>query len=573
MLWLRVTCVAVCALLGCAAPSQTADAAATSDTVAAASTDTAHSLDSSTNHSDTSASSSANGDGQGAGASLDPDVETTGAGDGGTQTSDAEISTFPCPTAAGVHKVGAAKPWLVQGAAGVVVRVHRSGQKAVFSGFSEIAASAISPFDPASYGKPAATVHTTALLDPLALQACAGLSSPPWPSVSLIEPRFRPVIRFYPPSTPNDKPSATVQAPQSAILFGGFMHLGGKFLPTPIVTILDLKTSSLGIAKGSHPHLLYPRVDHTVTPLGPGAKRYLVVGGRGPKPEASATWELWDHASGRVASGSLNRPRWNHRAVLLPGGSVVGHILLLGGEDSTGPIADYEVLRYDGLGNIASKGSTKITCTISGKYVGGAGSTSECDAVAGTPGVKTYTFVPIVADLPEKLGRSRPGVAFVKHAGLHHLWVVGGFTGPNNTAPTHRIDILDTASALWLPTKEAFPSAPSLLARGAPLVVPGPGVDSPVLIAGGVDGNGATVGSPAVFRYQSSGAAFSLHQTLLPDPQGLLSRVGAASIRTMNAESKGSNESPNGGSVAVVGGVRGKPASWSAAAEVALWRP
>jgi hypothetical protein len=550
--WLAVFALVACVVCaGCGSTSV--------DDLASQDKDSAANKDSAAGSSDSGVSNAGDGaglndDGTSPGASdaIDADANQT---DTSGAMPDAASSSL-CPTNKGLHVIGAgAAGWTASGLSAAVVHKPSFSKPGVGNpGVSKFGVSehlvvagvaTILPTAKDALSAPAYSVkHKTALAAKEGAGPCAGLPKPPWPYVTLTEPRLWPVLTGRP------------KAGAAAVMFGGYMPIAGKLLPTPVVTIIDPTVGLASEASGAHPYLLHARTEHTATSLGATSDRFLVIGGRGPHPDTAGSWELWSLSKGRLALGKLSRPRWNHRTVRLPGGSAVGHVMVLGGEDAGGPIADYEVLRYDAHDNVASKDSDKLTCSISGTYHHDLDSTAKCTAAKGQPGVKVFHFQPIVDVLPAKQGRALPGVAFVKHGTTHHLWIVGGFTGKGHSAPSKRIDVLDTASALW------FNDGVDLeIGRGAPLVVAANSADSALLVLGGLGAVGDSVGSPFVVRYGASVAAKGFVKEPLADPTGTADRaLGFGALL-------------NDGTVVIGGGVRGKPGAFKPAAELALWVP
>ncbi|GEM_PF-3542058 len=428
---------------------------------------------------------------------------------------------------------------------GAFVVKGRTGARAVAAGSSvaivagaELKKGASKPLSEASFTKGYGRV------DVPGLDACTVVSTPPWSFVAIGEGRFRPAV-------------AATKGGDELVVAGGFMDIGGSLLPTPTMTLVNIKTGKSGAVGGTSPHMQAPRSGHTITRLPALKDTFFIAGGADAAGKTLDTWELWSPAAGVIKSGKLSRKRKHHAAVVLPG-SAVAHILVLGGEDDTAALADYEVIRYDSFANVASKASTKITCSVGAKYYGGPGSEKTCEAAKGQPGTKLYTFTPIPGDLADKVPRTMAGVVFTKLGTHHHLHVVGGFEDRDHSKPSKRIDALNTASAAWIKTGIELKHA-----RGAPMIAATKDTSGTpvVFVTGGLDASGKSVGEPFAIRYPGNYAGGGLKRVPIADPTGVGNRFDGFIAAT-------------GGAVVLGGGVRSDAkGGWKDAPELAAWRP
>ncbi len=358
---------------------------------------------------------------------------------------------------------------------------------------------------------------------------------------------------------------ATATGPDGQVVFAGGVVMGDLGpQATGIVEYLNSKEIEVKQSKGAVPHLKFARSGHTITRLFDTQQYYLIAGGIGPdlyqQPTvsiASNTWEIWDPVSGRITEGSLAKSRWNHATVRLPSKDG-GYIVLIGGENYDGPIADFEVIRYDNRGNIAFQGNTKITCYCGNESITGEDSNSKCAALATQPNCSTYQWVPLLRAFEPAIGRTLPGAVFVSTGNTHHIWVVGGFADAAKTQPLSRVDVFDMNSGAWLPSVPAL-EAP----RGGPVV--GATLAGKergrVVVTGGLDANGATVGLAEVLQYQTSGTVSGVQRENANGtaPGGGRVLGQAIGLRT--------------GHVLLVGGATGDSKGFAATSPMGLYNP
>jgi hypothetical protein len=252
--------------------------------------------------------------------------------------------------------------------------------------------------------------------------------------------------------------------------------------------------------------LLFARTGHTVTRMFDQDNYFIIVGGRGDKPDAARTWEIWHPVNGIQAQGLLSRPRWNHTAIRLPEADG-GFVMLVGGEglDEQGkPMVHntFEVLRYDTLGHVSRMGNKLVTCKFAGKNYnqppGGPFGYDKCAALKGQPGHLTILWTPEVYPLLESVGRTMPGVLYVPHGSYHYIYVIGGFADAARTKPMDRIDIFNIGTGGWVPNSLKLETA-----RGAPQITASM-VGSrrgQVLVVGGIDAIGRSISKAEVVYY------------------------------------------------------------------------
>jgi hypothetical protein len=304
---------------------------------------------------------------------------------------------------------------------------------------------------------------------------------------------------------------------------GGYINNDGDLEITNSVEYFDPVVQFFRKAEGVDvPDLTYARARHTMTRMFDDEDYFIIAGGEG-SAEAMNSWEIWHPQLGTVAVGQLQQPRFNHKAIRLPDAQLNGGFLVVvGGEDDNGVIDNFEVLRYDRSGNVASKGNPVITCRVNGEYYTGevtdAGgnklpSTQACPLLQGQTDPSQYqefSWTPNQFALADSVGRTLPGVAFVSTASYNFLYVVGGFGDKAKTQPLDRVDVFDLNRGTWVQANFRFDAqgngaweggTPSVLklssARGAPMVsavTTGPFAGS-LLVAGGADGAGQPISS------------------------------------------------------------------------------
>jgi hypothetical protein len=389
-----------------------------------------------------------------------------------------ELSTYVTPPNRYVLAFGddgiTAKTGIRVGAAAVVMPDHN----VLFIGGAEPHQGATEPFKMASYGNYSKTV---AEYDP---NLRATLSQPRWSGVG--GARLSKGRAFA---------GAALGDGGLVAIAGGYVLVGDQPKESDMVEFVDPAVGTMQKSAATNPDLEYARAHHSMTHL--FNNYFLVVGGLGPS-QAVSHWELWHPQHGRRESGELSQPRWNHATVNVPvaGG---GLVLLIGGENDDGPIANLEIIRYDNVLNIAYKGNGKVGCQV-GKSIY---TTSKCKQLEGSAGYKDISWEPVLKDLPGKVGRTLAGAAMIMHGGRPLVAIVGGFLDSDKTKVSDRIDIYDPHAEGWLSHQLALETS-----RGAPQVTTTGNIGAPaVLISGGVGSDRKTVASGEVLSWPNADKA------------------------------------------------------------------
>lgn len=284
---------------------------------------------------------------------------------------------------------------------------------------------------------------------------------------------------------------------------GGYVDNGGSVEASNLVEFFDPNTAQIRQATpadpGRNPHMLYPRVGHTMTRMFDNEDYFLIAGGTGPKGEAANSWEIWHPRDGSLTQGPLSGGRFNHCAVRVPD-ATGGYIMLLGGENGSGALSTFEVIRYDDKGNVSFKGNTTVTCRVGTTYKKG----DECNALKGQPGYSETKWEPIVQPLAGGAARTLPGCAYVAHPGnKFYVYIVGGFEDTKKSKVSSRIDVFNLLGGAWVQHNHKLNAA-----RGAPQV----GVSSvgpragQILVSGGLGADGKTVANAEVLYVPGTGA-------------------------------------------------------------------
>lgn len=259
---------------------------------------------------------------------------------------------------------------------------------------------------------------------------------------------------------------------------GGYTSSAGGAKPTNSVEYLDRNSRTLTATEGK-PDLVFARAGATVVQMFAGSDFFLILGGKGDTPCkdeqgadldcAANTWELWHPQHGNMAQGRLNEPRWNHASVVIPGGGG-GYVMLIGGENDSDALPNFEVLQFSSAGGgvISTKGQA-------------------CKAGAGLPACEQFYWEPLTQGMPVK--RTLPGAAYVsvpRGSGApqyRFVYLIGGFGDKAHTQALARIDVFNLATGSYV-NADGFAMSTG---RGAPMVaaVPHPTTQGQVLIAGG----------------------------------------------------------------------------------------
>lgn len=336
---------------------------------------------------------------------------------------------------------------------------------------------------------------------------------------------------------------------------GGYVDNGGTAEASALVEYYNPDTGAIAQAKPSspagNPHMLYPRVGHSITRMFDNDNFFLIAGGTGPKGEAANSWEIWHPNLGAVTQGPLSGPRFNHGAVRVPD-ATGGYIMLIGGENGSDVLNTFEVIRYDDKGNVAYKGNTDITCKVGATYAKNA----DCDALKGQPGYTQTSWEPIVQPLAGNAGRTLAGCKYVAHpGGKFYVYMIGGFEDTAKTKPIKRIDVFNLLAGNWVDHKHSLNAA-----RGAPQIgvsTIGPRAGQ-VLIEGGIGADGKTVGNAEVIYLPASGE---------------LDRKNVEGITPGGGRVLGSAVGLVTGHVLVLGGVTSTDSGLATQGKVSLWSP
>jgi len=242
------------------------------------------------------------------------------------------------------------------------------------------------------------------------------------------------------------------------IFAGGLVMDGGSAKPTAHVEIYTPAKQKFDVSPGTsgNPRLGVARARHTCTQIFETESSFLCAGGKG---DAASTWETWDSEQGSIGGDLLKTARWNHGAARVPASDDV-FIILVGGENTTGTVSNFEVLHF----------RNDYTWEIA-------------------------AIVPLPPVMGGALGRTLPGVVY---DGQTSLYVIGGYSDKDKKLPLQRIDVYDLASdELDYDKKGRFTSenAPSFTlanARGAPMVAAAKLTYGPprILVAGGIGKDG-----------------------------------------------------------------------------------
>jgi hypothetical protein len=285
--------------------------------------------------------------------------------------------------------------------------------------------------------------------------------------------------------------ATAAKADGQVVFSGGYVQGDVGPVASTLMEVWSPKEGKIRQATGATvPGLEYARAHHTLTRMFDNEELYIAAGGKGPAPEAALSTEIWHASNGRIAKGGLAGPRWNHATVRLPERDG-GYIMLIGGENGSGPLDTFEVLRYDNKGNFSWAGNPKVTCELGQTSYDGADSTAVCASLASQPGYKEFRWQPLVGKLGGGVARTLPGAVFVMSGSANYVHIVGGFADTAHKQPLKRVDVFDISKGVWLsgvPQLEAARGAPQLA------VTRGGSQRDRVVVVGGLGADGETVG-------------------------------------------------------------------------------
>ena len=282
-----------------------------------------------------------------------------------------------------------------------------------------------------------------------------------------------------------------------AVFAGGYS--GEPPTVSNLMEFYDPSNDTVKTSPGTFPHLRYGRARHTITRLFDDEDYFMVVGGQGTTADAASTREIWHPEGGRLAIGKLSGPRWNHGAVRLPNGTG-GHVMLIGGENENGPLANFEVIQFDACLRLAVPNGGGGACKLHPTCTGQGVALQVCEAPTELPTFRTFPWPTVIQPLAGGVGRSLPAVAYVHNTSpsYHLVMVVGGFADAKKTHALTRVDVFDVQAGAWLPQ-----TSPLLTPRGAPLLAwTRVGHQrGQVLVTGGLDANGQTLTTGEVLTF------------------------------------------------------------------------
>lgn len=307
------------------------------------------------------------------------------------------------------------------------------------------------PFDPASYGSFQPTV---ALYDP----DSRGLSTATDSAGQLATPRG-----FH---------TMTLGQTVVAIVGGLEMDAQGKPRASNKIEFYNIATGEVTSPTQTEPNLHFGRVAPTVIQMFEHQDYFLILGGKGNEdcpanPHdglcGGNTWEIWHATGGFKAMGQLATARWHHAGVRVPGPEG-GFVMLVGGENTQGPVKTMEVVQFT-----VSSGNVLVSDSLAN---------CPADCPASPAG---FLWNPV--SYTEQPTRIWPAALFVANStmGYYHVYMIGGFSDVAHTAANKTVDVFDIQQSAVIATKQMTSG------RAAPIVAAataGPSVGQ-VLIGGG----------------------------------------------------------------------------------------
>lgn len=440
--------------------------------------------------------------------------------------------------------------------------------------------STASPDDPA--GKPVPHVATALATLPSGFVLMTGGAVPKTGAKNPYDPAsysaFKSTVQIYNPdlrtlTAVSDPPAqlATARAFHSmavgqtvvAIVGGVELDENGKPHASNKIEFYNMTTGEITSAPTSEPNLKFARIAPTVVQMFDRQDYFLVLGGKGNEdcpasPDlgqcAGNTWEIWHPTGGRQPlDGQMKAARWHHGGVRVPGPDG-GYVMLVGGENSNGPLQTMEVVQFLVHQNQVMVSNSQLACP------------ADCPKNPDKPDdpINSFLYQPLDPALREP--RIWPGVLFVAHPSTtpseayYHVYMAGGFSKQDHTQVSKTVDIFDIQSSAYLNSSE--PSPQMAQGRASPIlaaVTTGPSAGE-VLLAGGSTGDSAHLKSSEFLRIDASGG---LHGVIAP-VDGLL----PDGDRTLGAAI-----GLNTGHVLILGGTGGTVNGLTPRTDVLLWNP
>jgi hypothetical protein len=222
----------------------------------------------------------------------------------------------------------------------------------------------------------------------------------------------------------------------------------------------------------------FGRIAPTVIQMFEHQDYFLILGGQGNEPCPANprdglcggnTWEIWHATAGFRAIGQLSSARWHHSGVRVPGPDGGGFVMLVGGENTQGPLTTLEVVQFSVNNNNVLVSDSLTNC--------------PADCPSSPAG---FLWNPV--SYPNQPVRIWPAALFVAHLNnldpsmsYYHVYMIGGFSDLAHTNANKTVDVFDIQQSAVIATRQMSAG------RAAPLVAAvssGPSAGQ-VLIAGG----------------------------------------------------------------------------------------
>ena len=411
--------------------------------------------------------------------------------------------------------------------AGTAVATLANG-KVLMAGGGVPKATAKNPYDPASY---ASFQPTVALYD----ADSRSLNVAEDPAGQLATPRA-----FH---------TMTLGQTVVAMVGGVEMDDTGKPRASDKIEFYNVATGEVTSPSQTEPNLHFGRIAPTVIQMFERQDYFLILGGKGNEdcpadPHAGLcagnTWEIWHATGGFQTSGTLATARWHHAGVRVPGPDG-GFVMLVGGENTQGPVKTLEVVQFTVYNGQVLVSDALVNCP------------ADCPA-------KPAGFLWNPVSYPDQPTRIWPQALFVANSLLqyYHVYMIGGFNDVDHKTANKSVDVFDIVKSAVITTKQMASG------RAAPIVAAvtsGPSAGQ-VLIAGGSSTDNKHWNNGEFLHVDSDGEGglnINIDQ---------IENVIGDGERTLGAAA-----GLNTGHVLMLGGTGGNATSLTGRTDAVLWNP
>ena len=339
-----------------------------------------------------------------------------------------------------------------------------------------------------------------------------------------------------------------------AIVGGIELDEVGKARSSRRIEFYNIATGEVTVPTQTESTMKFGRSTPTVIQMFEHQDYFLVLGGQGnetcpanPRDGMCGgnTWEIWHATGGFRTMGQLNKARWHHAGVRVPGPDSGGFVMLVGGENNQGALTTMELVQFSVLNNNVLVSDSALNCP------------AECPD-------SPPKFLWNPAEYPDQKIRIWPAALFVANSisQYYHVYMIGGFNDIDHKSANKTVDVFDIQAG-------AIVASPQMgSGRAAPIVAAvtsGPSTGQ-LLIAGGsaTDTSHLNTGE---FLHVDACTNAAGDPALCPNINPVENGIGDGD-RTLGAAMGLST-----GHILMLGGTGGNASSLTGRTDATLWNP